>query len=151
MNFFKVPSSLKCYLIYSFKDHLDFHSSNRPLQIFINRSLRSLSNYRSLSPIYRYPWIYIFQCLDHLDQSRSPLSLKIYRSLPQTHLDLSPVDDVPLLAHVRHVRVHALLLLALTRLESGHSGHEELWRAVAVALDLLQGGLQQAVGHLIPS
>jgi len=47
------------------------------------------------------------------------------------------------------VVVHALLLRALARLEARHRRHEELRRAVAVALDLLQRCLQQTVRHLV--
>jgi hypothetical protein len=68
----------------------------------------------------------------------------------KTDLQFPIIDDGPLFSHVRHVVVHALLLRPLARLVPRHRRHEELRRAVAVALDLLQRGLQQAVGHLVP-
>ena len=55
-----------------------------------------------------------------------------------SHLGYPIIDNGPLFSHVRHVVVHALLLRAFARLEPRHRRHEELRRAVAVALDLLQ-------------
>jgi hypothetical protein len=54
----------------------------------------------------------------------------------------SSVIDGPLFSHVRHELVHTLLLLSLANAELLERGPEEVRGAVAVALDLLKGGLQ---------
>ena len=68
----------------------------------------------------------------------------------QAHLKYSGIRYDSLFPDGLHASVHALLLDSLASLEAFDEVDKVLGRAAAVLLDLLQGGLEQAVGHLIP-
>ena len=59
------------------------------------------------------------------------------------------MEDGPLIPHVDHLLLHALLVPALAGLELAQLD-VVLWRAAALPLNGLQGCFEQAVGHFIP-